>query len=128
MLDVIKHCRFDEPMSRHTFTEAEYAFLASPRGLARIATVDPTGMPHVVPTGWTFDAQNDTLLLTGRDVGSTQRVKHLAGHSKAAVVIDGVDDTDGWRPWALVVRGDASYDRKMGAIQLIPASIISCRL
>lgn len=112
-------------MTRTMFTEAEHAFLAAPRGLARVATVDSTGMPHVVPTGWSFDAASGDLLLTGRDVGSTQRVKHLRAQPRAAVVIDGVDDTRGWNPWALVVRGTACYDDTADAIRVTPVSIIS---
>jgi pyridoxamine 5'-phosphate oxidase family protein len=112
-------------MTRQAFTDVEREFLAAPRGLARIATVDRTGMPHVVPTGWKFDAENGDLLLTGRDVGATQRVKHLADKPKAAVVIDGVDETEGWKPWALIVRGDATYDEVIGAIRLYPTAVIS---
>lgn len=112
-------------MTRQAFTEVEREFLAAPRGLARIATADRTGVPHVVPTGWKFDAENGDLLLTGRDVGATQRVKHLADKPKAAVVIDGVDEMEGWKPWALIVRGDATYDEVIGAIRLNPTAITS---
>lgn len=112
-------------MTRRAFTETEREFLTSPRGLARIATVDPTGMPHVVPTGWKFDTETGSLLLTGREVGATQRAKHLADRPKAAVVIDGVDEAEGWKPWALIVRGDASYDEVIGAIRLNPTAITS---
>lgn len=64
-------------MSRSRFTESELAFLREPRGLARVAAVDPAGMPHVVPTGWQYDEDSGDVLLTGRDVGSTRRVRHL---------------------------------------------------
>lgn len=105
--------------------DAELAFLQHPRGLARVATVDRDGMPHVVPTGWSYDTDTGDLLLTGRDVGATRRVRHLARHPRAAVVIDGVDDSHGWAPWALVVRGEAHYDPAVAAIRLTPWAITS---
>lgn len=105
--------------------EPELEFLRHPRGLARVATVDEDGMPHVVPTGWSYDEESGDLLLTGRDVGSTRRVRHLIANPRAAVVIDAVDDREGWRPWALIARGDAYYDTAVRAIRLSPHSIIS---
>jgi pyridoxamine 5'-phosphate oxidase family protein len=112
-------------MTRHTLTPAEREFLARPRGLARIATVDSDGMPHVVPTGWKFDAEKGELLLTGRDVGNTQRVKHLAATPHAAVVIDGIDRSAGWKPWALMMRGHAHYDKAIDAVRLTPTAVVS---
>lgn len=64
-------------MGRHAFTEAERAFLGSQRGPDRIATVDPSGMPHVVPTGWRLDTEKGDLVMTGRDVGNTRRLKRV---------------------------------------------------
>lgn len=112
-------------MSRSRFTESELAFLREPRGLARVAAVDPAGMPHVVPTGWQYDEDSGDVLLTGRDVGSTRRVRHLTTSPRAAVVIDGVDQSTGWHPWALMVRGPATYDSGRDAIRVTPTAISS---
>lgn len=112
-------------MSAVTPTAPELGFLRHPRGLARVATVDGDGMPHVVPTGWSYDEESGDLLLTGRDVGSTRRVRHLLAHPRAAVVVDGVDERRGWRPWALIARGDARYDPAVRAIRVTPRSITS---
>lgn len=65
------------------FTEAEQAFLRSQR-LARLATVGPTGWPHVVPVMYSltddgafeFDADGVKL----RNIGTEPR---------AALVVDG---------------------------------------
>lgn len=112
-------------MSRREPDPSELAFLRQPRGLARVATVDADGMPHVVPTGWRYDEESGDLLLTGRAVGSTRRVRHLATNALAAVVIDGVDEQEGWHPWAFIARGDARYDADERAIRLSPRAIIS---
>lgn len=112
-------------MSRRALTPVELEFLAEPRGLARIATVDGAGVPHVVPSGWRFDPVAGELLLTGHDVGATRRVRHLRTHPVAAVVIDGVDTSEGWHPWALTVRGPARYAPDIDAIRLTPLDVAS---
>ena len=58
--------------------DAELAFLSDPRlALGRIATVDPKGMPHVVPTGWSWDVAAGELVLGGHDVPATRRARHV---------------------------------------------------
>ncbi len=55
------------------FSDVEVQFLTSGvKALARIATVGKDGLPHVVPTGWTYNAELDTLDVTGRDVELTK--------------------------------------------------------
>lgn len=91
-----------------------------PRSLARIATVDAAGEPHVVPGGWTYDDATGELVLGGHDVRGTRRARHVRRSGRAAVTIDGVADGPGWRPWALLVRGDARVDEAAGTIRLTP--------
>ena len=47
------------------FTEQELAYLTGQRRLARIATAGSDGAPHVVPVGWSHNAQHDTIDVTG---------------------------------------------------------------
>ena len=97
-------------MAHSELTDLERRFLASPpqMALARIATVDKDGMPHVVPCGWSFDPDRRELVLGGRGVPRTRRAQHVRDTGVAAVVIDGVLTHAGWSPWALTIRGHAS--------------------
>ncbi|MDF9716704.1 pyridoxamine 5'-phosphate oxidase family protein [Nocardioides sp. ChNu-99] len=112
-------------MSRRPLTDVERRFLAHPQGLARLATVDVAGLPHVVPTVWRWDAASGDLLLTGRDLARTVRARNVAAHPFAAAVVDGVADGPGWQPWALAVRGPARYDEGVAAIRLTPLDVTS---
>ena len=106
-------------MARSQLSDVERAWLADPPpSLARIATVDPEGMPHVVPSGWAFDAATGELVLGGRDVPRTVRAAHVRATGRAAVVVDGLAPGPGWSPWALVVRGRARVDEEGGAIRV----------
>lgn len=113
-------------MSHTEPTPAERRFLTeAPRTLARIATVDSRGMPHVVPTGWTWDDVAGELVLGGRDVTRTLRARHVRRSGVAAVVVDGVDTSHGWAPWALTVSGRARVDEDAGTIRVTPEHISS---
>jgi len=100
-------------------SELERLWLADPpRSLARIATVDTDGMPHVVPGGWSFDPSTFELVLGGRDVARTQRASHVRASGRAAVVVDGLAPGPGWSPWAFVARGRARVDETEGVIRM----------
>jgi len=110
--------------------DLERSFLTEPpvRALARIATVDSRGRPHVVPGGWGWDpdaGERGELVLGGRNVPATARAAHVRATGWAAVTIDGIRDTDGWQPWALLVRGPARVDEEAGEIRLCPDRVRS---
>jgi pyridoxamine 5'-phosphate oxidase family protein len=87
------------------FTEEEIAYMTGERRLARIATVGVDGMPHVVPVGWTFNPELDTIDVGGRDNGATKKFRDVARSGKAAIVID--DVLPPWKPRGIEVRGRA---------------------
>jgi pyridoxamine 5'-phosphate oxidase family protein len=90
------------------FSETDLRFLTSSnRPLGRIATVGGDGTPHVVPAGWTYNATLGTLDVTARDVQTTKKFRDVTRRGRAAIVIDGVADGDGWRPWAIEIAGRA---------------------
>lgn len=90
------------------FSETELRFLTSSnRPLGRIATVGADGTPHVVPTGWTYNAILGTVDVTGRDVQTTKKFRDVTRRPRAAIVIDGVADGGGWSPWAIEIAGRA---------------------
>jgi pyridoxamine 5'-phosphate oxidase family protein len=106
-------------MARSELSDVERAWLATPpASLARIATVDAQGMPHVVPCGWSFDPATDEIVLGGRDVLRTVRAKHVRVTGRAAVTIDGLAPGQGWSPWAFIVRGRAKVDEAGGALRV----------
>jgi len=97
----------------------ELRFLrAEVRSLARIGTVAADGTPHVVPGGWSWAEDSGEILLTGRDVPATARAGHVRRTGVAAVSIDGIQESGGWAPWALLARGPAVVDDSAGVIRL----------
>lgn len=106
-------------MARSVLNDLERRFLTDPpQTLARIATVDARGMPHVVPGGWSFDDGTDEIVLGGRDVLHTRRAEHVRVSGRVAVVIDGIAPGPGWAPWAFLARGRARLDEALGAIRV----------
>ena len=55
------------------FTERELGYLLSDRRLARIATVGKDGTPHVVPVGWRYNAEHDTIDVGGHQLERTKK-------------------------------------------------------
>ena len=93
-------------------TDWERDFIGSHR-VARLATVDGTGQPHVLPIVYAFDG---TALVTPLDhkpkrvpVSQLQRVRNIAAQPLVAVVID--DYADDWEQLAWVqIRGRAAIE------------------
>ena len=84
------------------YTEAELGYL-SERRLARIATVGADGTPHVVPVGWSYNPELDTIDIGGHDFASTKKYRDVARNGRAAIVID--DVLPPFRPRGIEVRG-----------------------
>ena len=106
-------------MARSELSALERRWLADPpQALARIATVDAEGMPHVVPGGWSFDFATEEMILGGRDVPRTQRAVHVRASGRAAVVVDGLARGSQWSPWAFAIRGRARVDDDLGVIRV----------
>lgn len=84
------------------FSAAELAYLAEGK-LGRLATVDPAGLPHVVPLGWTYNEATDTIDVGGRDFARTAKFHNVERNPSVAIVVD--DVLPPWRPRAVLVRG-----------------------
>ncbi len=90
------------------FSETELRFLHAPnRPLGRVATVGRDGIPHVVPSGWVFNDDLGCIDVTGREVHKTKKFRDVTLTGKAAIVIDGIAQDDGWNPWAIEIAGSA---------------------
>ncbi len=87
------------------FQQHELAFLESGRRLARIATVGRDGTPHVVPVGWSYNPDTDTIDVGGRDFENTKKYRDVSRTGRAAIVIDEV--LPPWKPRGVEVRGVA---------------------
>jgi pyridoxamine 5'-phosphate oxidase family protein len=115
------------PHTTSAFSEAELAYLRGERRLARIATVGRDGTPHVVPVGmWTYNPEQDTIDVTGRDFEQTKKFRDVARTGRAAIVIDDLASVDPWRPRAVEVRGHAeASERPRPTIRIHPERIRS---
>ncbi len=119
----------------NAFSEAELAYLREGVHLGRLATVDDGGLPHVVPLGWVYNPELDTIDIGGRDPGefvSTRKFRNVRGNPKVAFVVD--DVLPPWQPRAVIVRGEAQaihHDDPDGGnqatalIRITPTEVIS---
>jgi pyridoxamine 5'-phosphate oxidase family protein len=108
------------------FTESERAYLRGERRLGRVATVGKDGTPHVVPVGWTYNAELDTIDVGGHDLERTKKFGDVGRPGRAAIVIDDLPSTNPWRPRAVEVRGRAeTVDDPRPMIRIYPEYIAS---
>jgi len=89
-------------MSR--FTPAEIEYLNSQR-LGRLATVNAAGEPHVVPVGFRYNAELDTIDIGGHGIGQSKKFRDARRNDRVAFVVD--DVLPPWRPRGIEVRGRA---------------------
>jgi pyridoxamine 5'-phosphate oxidase family protein len=89
------------------FTPAEIAYLQSQR-IGRIATVGPNGQPHVVPVGFRYNPEHDSIDIGGH-AGFTQR-KHyrdIVRNPNVAYVVDDLPSVNPWTVRGIEIRGEA---------------------
>jgi pyridoxamine 5'-phosphate oxidase family protein len=84
------------------FSDAELAYLGE-RRLGRLATIGPDGMPHVVPLGWTYNPELDTIDIGGQDSARTRKFRNVQSNQNVALVID--DVLPPWRPRCVLIHG-----------------------
>jgi pyridoxamine 5'-phosphate oxidase family protein len=113
-------------MSAFTDRELEYLDERRPERLARIATVGKDGTPHVVPVGWRFNGELDTIDVGGMNFARTKKFRDVRRSGRAAIVIDELASVDPWRPRGLEVRGRAeAIEGERPLIRIHPERIIS---
>jgi pyridoxamine 5'-phosphate oxidase family protein len=109
----------------HTFTEGERLYLAE-RLLGRIATVGKDGTPHVVPVGWSYNSERESIDVGGHDFDRTKKFKDAKRSGRAAIVIDDLASTDPWVPRGIEVRGRAeALDGEHPIIRIHPERVVS---
>jgi len=108
------------------FSDSELAYLRGDRRLGRVATVGKDGTPHVVPVGWSYNADHDTIDVSGRDFARTKKFRDVARSGKAAIVVDDLASVDPWRPRAVAVRGRAeAIEEPRALIRIHPERVVS---
>lgn len=106
------------------FSDVELEFLTDgERRLGRIATVGANGTPHVVPSGWSYNAEEDAIDLGGANLTATKKYKDVARTGHAALVIDEV--LPPWRPRGIEVRGRAEVLDGIPLIRIHPGRVVS---
>jgi pyridoxamine 5'-phosphate oxidase family protein len=88
------------------FTDAEIAYLSGQR-LGRLATVGPSGQPHVVPVGFRYDPEHDTIDIGGHDFAKRKKFADVRANPKVAFVVDDLASVSPWRPRGIEIRGRA---------------------
>jgi pyridoxamine 5'-phosphate oxidase family protein len=107
------------------FTASELEYLREGRRLARVATVGRDGTPHVVPVGFGYNAEHDSIDIGGHDFERTKKYRDVERHGRAAVVVDDLASTSPWRPRGIEVRGRAeAIDGARPLIRIHPERIV----
>ena len=89
-----------------SFTDAEIAYLQSQR-LGRLATVGPDSQPHVVPVGFRYNPEHDTIDIGGHDFAKRKKYRDVQRNPRVAFVVDDLASVSPWRPRFLEIRGEA---------------------
>ena len=109
------------------FTPAKIEYLHGQQ-LGRLATVNESGEPHVVPVGFRHNAELDTIDIGGHNLGKSKKFRDAARTGRAAFVVDAV--LPPWHPRGVEVSGRAEGGDEVNAdfgaelIRLHPTRIV----
>lgn len=87
------------------FTDSEVEYLKSQR-LGRLAT-SADGRPHVVPVGFRYNPELDTIDISGHDFAQRKKFRDVQRNPHVAFVVDDLASVQPWRPRGVEIRGDA---------------------
>jgi pyridoxamine 5'-phosphate oxidase family protein len=89
------------------FTPGEIAYLQEQR-LGRLATVGSDRMPHVIPIGFYYDRDSDTIQIGGlEDASATKKWQDLSVNPRVAFVVDDIVAFSPPMPRGIEIRGIA---------------------
>lgn len=86
------------------FTQNELDYLQTQR-LGRFASVDVDGNPHVVPVGFRYNAETDTIDIGGHNIAQSKKWRDAGRHPRVAFVVD--DVLPPWQPRSIEILADA---------------------
>jgi pyridoxamine 5'-phosphate oxidase family protein len=98
------------------FRENEIEYMKEQR-LGRLATVDAEGGPHVVPVGFRYNAELDTVDIGGHNLAGSKKFRDAGRTGKAAFVVD--DVLPPWRARGVEIRGRAEVFSE-GGREVVP--------
>ncbi len=114
------------------FTPKEIEYLQSQR-LGRMATIDAKGDLHVVPVGFRYNPEEDTIDIGGHNIAGTKKYRDALRHGRIAFVVD--DVLPPWKPRFVEIRGIVTAFSEGGKainqgfrpeiLRLTPAYIVS---
>jgi pyridoxamine 5'-phosphate oxidase family protein len=93
------------------FTPDEVKFLKESR-LARIATVSPTGQPHVVPIGFEFN--DGFFYFGGYNITKSLKFRNIQKNNKVGLTVDDLISANPWTPRFIIIRGTAEIITENG--------------
>jgi len=118
----------------NTFSANELAYLKSQR-LARLATADAHGSPHVVPVGFRVSDDGNAIDVGGHNFAKSKKWRDLSANKRAAIVIDDLVSMDPWTPRGIEVRGTAELHESGGEkfgpgwdaawVRIVPERVLS---
>lgn len=89
------------------FDDDEREYLMSGVHLGRLATVGSDGTPHVVPTGFRYNPDLDTIDIGGHDFAKRKKYRDVLNNPRVAFVVDDLVSTNPWRVRGIEIRGKA---------------------
>ena len=95
------------------FTDEEIEYLKS-QLLGRLATGGPDGQPHVVPVGFRYNAELDTIDIGGHDFARRKKYQDVQRNPRVAFLVDDLASVNPWRVRGIEVRGEAEVLRSGG--------------
>jgi pyridoxamine 5'-phosphate oxidase family protein len=90
-------------MGMSIFTPKELDYLRQQR-LGRLATVDAEENPHVVPLGFRYNNELNTLDIGGHNLAQSKKWHDVRKHPRVAFVVD--DVLPPWQPRAIEILAD----------------------
>lgn len=105
------------------FTSAEVAYLQSQR-LGRLATVNEKGDLHVVPVGFRYNPEQETIDIGGLNIVSSKKYREALRHGRVAFVVD--DFLAPGKPRYVEVRGTVQAETSGGKeiVEDFPSEIL----
>jgi pyridoxamine 5'-phosphate oxidase family protein len=86
------------------FTPAEVAYLESQQ-LGRLATINAAGDPHLVPVGFRYNPELDSIDIGGYRNSATKKFRDVVRDGRVAFLVD--DVLPPWEPRFIEIRGRA---------------------
>jgi pyridoxamine 5'-phosphate oxidase family protein len=94
-----------------SFNDDEVKFLKESK-LARLATVSPSGQPHVVPIAYQFDGA--FFHFGGYYLTKSLKFKNIQKNNKVGLAIDDLISVKPWTPRFIIIRGTAEILTEKG--------------